>query len=286
MNMHRQIPPRHGQRPLPQRTDYATDLTGFDRRLLDQLLAVAAEHRHARPQTATALRRRRITRRHRLAAVGALVVAALAGLQLTTVGPSQLRPGRGAPANAAETLSALAQTAAAQPAPGVGRYYYSKTLEGTTWVGTVDGARFQTDQTQSNEVWVSAAQSGRRAIRVKAQGPRYRFPTPADERGFDRYWQAIRTLRNGSPDPRTSYRIDRSYTVNDRTKDTDGKHSNQLPDGIADETQPPPLTIGVEAPGSPSSTPSKPRARTAPRGAAPAPGSRASSSSPRPGRRW
>src|SRR6266498_1090510 len=98
--------PRHGRRPLPQRMDYATDLTGFDRRLLDQLLAVAAEHRHARPQTATAPRRRRGTRRYRLAAVAALVIATVAGVQLTTVGPSQLRPGTGAPANAAETLSA------------------------------------------------------------------------------------------------------------------------------------------------------------------------------------
>ncbi len=246
--MSRQTPPRHGRRPLPQRMDYATDLTGFDRRLLDQLLAVAAEHRHARPRPATAPRRRRGTRRYRLAAVAALVIATVAGVQLTTVGPSQLRPGTGAPANAAETLSALAQTAAAQPGPGPGRYYYSKTLEGTTRVGTVDGVRFQSDQTQSNEVWVSAAHDGRRAIRVKAQGPRYRFPTPADERGFDHYWQAIRTLRNATPDPRTVHRVDRSYTVNDRSGDTDGKHSNQLPDGSTDETQPPPLTIDVEAP--------------------------------------
>jgi len=228
--MNRPTLPRHGRRPPQQRPDYATDLNGFDQRLLDQLLAVAAERRHVHPATVTAPRRRRAAWRHRLAAAGVLAAVVLAGLQLTTVGPSQLRPGGGAPASAAETLSALARTAVAQPGPGGGRFYYSKTLVGETSVGTVDGVRFQADRTETREVWVSAARDGRRTIRVKAEGPRYRFPTPADERGFDRYWQDIRTLRKGSRDPRTIHRVDRSYTVGDRTTDVDGKHSNQLPD--------------------------------------------------------
>jgi hypothetical protein len=147
--------------------EYATELSGFEQRLLTGLVAVvAADHE---PVAAPAARGRRRAGRAdragfawwtlRMAAAVVAVVAVVATVQVVDVGPSAVRDraGGGAPANAAE-LGALAAKAVRDvpgPYPKPGQWVYIKTM-------VASDARFI----------VRSDDEGDRLERVPAEGPR------------------------------------------------------------------------------------------------------------------
>lgn len=117
--------------------EYATELTGFERRLLTALTVVVAGDDQVPAPASPGWRRGgragSASWRRRLAVAAVAAVAVAATVQVVDVGPPRIRvqAGGGAPANAAE-LGALAARAARSAAPGLypkpGQWVYSKTI--------------------------------------------------------------------------------------------------------------------------------------------------------------
>jgi hypothetical protein len=113
--------------------DYATELTGFERRLLTGLAAVVAAGDDQAAAAASRGRRRggragSAPRRLVAVAVAAAVVAVT--LQVVDVGPRTVREraGGGAPANATELAALAAKAAESEPTAKPSQWIYFKTL--------------------------------------------------------------------------------------------------------------------------------------------------------------
>ena len=147
-----------------ERDGYARELTGFERRLLDDLHAVHAAGTRNGSEPAAAARTRKRPARPRwrpalaLAGTAAVMVAA-------TVLPSVLADRSDDPAGTLRELAATAQAAPVSTAP----VSYAHTIAGTRYVSLTDGVELYTEVRSSQESWLPAAVSAAAPGHARAQ---------------------------------------------------------------------------------------------------------------------